>query len=134
MLLIIKIKYLKIKIKLSLQNWINFWTLIFWIGLILFSSNLNNLIKLIFYSELIWVILYCYVLLEGALNDDLNLLSTGIFILGLAGLEYSVGILLLVLFKNLNNTLELNNFNKKNDNNNIFNTNNLYINRYIWNK
>jgi hypothetical protein len=71
------------------------------------------------------------VLLEGSLNDDLNLLSTGIFILGLAGLEYSVGILLLVLFKNLNNTLELSNLNKKQDNNNIFNINNLYINRYI---
>jgi len=122
------------KIKISLQNWINFWSLLFWLGLILFSSNLNNLIKLVFYSELIWVILYCYVLLEGAINDDLNLLSTSIFILGLAGLEYSVGILLLVLFKNLNNSLELNNLNKKQDKNNIFDVNNLYINRYIWNK
>jgi NADH:ubiquinone oxidoreductase subunit K len=75
--------------------------------------------------------LYCYVLLEGSLNDDLNLLSTGIFILGLAGLEYSVGILLLVLFKNLNNTLELSNLNKKHDKNNIFNVSNFYINRYI---
>ena len=124
---------IKIKIKISLQNWINFWSLIFWLGLIFFTSNLNNLIKLIFYSELIWVILYCIVLLEGSVNDDLNLTSTSIFILGLAGLEYSVGILLLVLFKNLNNTLELSNLNKKQDNNNIFNINNLYINRYIWN-
>jgi hypothetical protein len=70
-------------------------------------------------------------LLQGSLNDDLNLLSTGIFILGLAGLEYSMGILLLVLFKNLNNTLELSNLNKKHDKNNIFNVNNFYINRYI---
>jgi hypothetical protein len=75
--------------------------------------------------------LYCYVLIEGSLNDDLNLLSTSIFILGLAGLEYSIGILLLILFKNLNNSLELNNLNKKHDNNNIFNINNLYVNRYI---
>jgi NADH:ubiquinone oxidoreductase subunit K len=71
------------------------------------------------------------VLLESSLNDDLNLLSTSIFILGLAGLEYSVGILLLILFKNLNNTLELSNLNKKHDKNNIFNVNNFYINRYI---
>jgi len=78
------------------------------------------------------VILYCYVLLESSINDDLNLLSTSIFILGLAGLEYSIGILLLVLFKNLNNTLELNSL--KNNENKIFNVNNLYINRYIWNK
>jgi NADH:ubiquinone oxidoreductase subunit K len=75
--------------------------------------------------------LYCYVLLESSLNDDLNLLSTSIFILGLAGLEYSVGILLLILFKNLNNTLELSNLNKKHDKNNIFNVNNFYVNRYI---
>lgn len=115
-----------------MQNWINFWSLLFWLGLILLSSNLNNLIKLVFYSELIWIILYCYVLLESAINDDLNLLSTSIFILGLAGLEYSVGILLLMLFKNLNNTLELNNVNKKQNKNNIYNVNNVYINRYIW--
>jgi NADH:ubiquinone oxidoreductase subunit K len=115
-----------------LQNWINFWSLLFWLGLILFSSNLNNLIKLIFYSELIWIVLYCYILLEGSLNDDLNLLSTSIFILGLAGLEYSIGILLLMLFKNLNSTLDLNNLNKTNNKTNIFNINNLYINRYIW--
>jgi hypothetical protein len=51
--------------------------------------------------------------------------------LGLAGLEYSIGILLLVLFKNLNNTLELSNLNKNQNKNNIFNINNLYINRYI---
>lgn len=115
-----------------MQNWINFWSLLFWLGLILFSSNLNNLIKLIFYSELIWIVLYCYILLEGSLNDDLNLLSTSIFILGLAGLEYSIGILLLMLFKNLNSTLDLNNLNKTNNKTNIFNINNLYINRYIW--
>ena len=115
-----------------MQNWINFWSLIFWLSLVLFTSNLNNIIKLIFYSELVWVILYCYVLLESSINDDLNLLSTSIFILGLAGLEYSIGILLLVLFKNLNNTLELNLL--KNDENKLFNINNLYVNRYIWNK
>ena len=117
-----------------MQNWINFWSLLFWLSLILFSSNLNNLIKLIFYSELVWVILYCYSILEGSLNDDLNLMSTSIFILGLAGLEYSIGILLLILFKNLNETLDLKNNDKNNDNFNIFNTNKLYINRYIWNK
>jgi hypothetical protein len=75
--------------------------------------------------------LYCYLILEGALNDDLNLISTSIFILGLAGLEYSIGILLITLFKSLNNSLELNIFNKNNKNTNIFNINNLYINRYF---
>jgi hypothetical protein len=61
-------------------------------------------------------------------------MSTSIFILGLAGLEYSIGILLLTLFKNLNNTLEINNLNKNQKKTNVFNVNNFYINRYIWNK
>ena len=55
-----------------------------------------------FYSELTWVILYCYVLMQGSINDDIVLLSTSIFILGLAGLEYSIGIILLMIFKNIN--------------------------------
>ena len=104
--------------------------MIFWFSVVLFSSNLNNIIKLIFYSEIIWIILYCDILLQGAINDDLNLLSTSIFILGLAGLEYSVGILLISLYKNINNTLDL--YNLKNNNTKIYNSNNLYINRYIW--
>lgn len=117
-----------------MQNWINFWSLLFWVSLILFTSNLNNLIKLIFYSELVWIILFCYSILESSLNDDLNLISTSIFILGLAGLEYSIGILLSILFKNINNSIEFNFLNKKHDKSNILNINNLYINRYIWNK
>ena len=40
--------------------------------------------------------------------------------MGLAGLEYSIGILLLILFKNLNENLELKNYNKIKDNLNIF--------------
>ena len=102
----------------------------FWLCLILFNSNLNSLIKLIFYSELVWITLYCYSIIQGSLNDDLNLISTSIFILGLAGLEYSLGILLLILFKNLNNSLNLDN--NRNNNENIFNINKIYLNRYLW--
>jgi len=113
-----------------MQNWINFWSFLFWISLILFTSNLNNLIKLIFYSELVWIILYCYTALIGSLNDDLNLITSSIFIVGLAGLEYSIGILLLILFKNLNDTLDINNWDKKKFE--IFSINKLYLNRYLW--
>lgn len=115
-----------------MQNWINFWSFLFWLSLVLFNSNLNNLIKLIFYSELVWIILYCYSITIGSINDDINLISSSVFIIGLAGLEYSIGILLLILFKNLNNSLDINNLN--NNDNEIFNTNKIYLNRYFWKK
>jgi hypothetical protein len=58
-------------------------------------------------------------------------MSTSVFILGFAGLEYSIGILLMILFKNLNNSMEIKTNKNEND---IYNTNNLYVNRYFVNK
>ncbi len=84
-----------------------------------------------FYSELTWVVLYCYVLMQGAINDDIILLSSAIFILGLAGLEYSIGIILLLIFKNINKKLDFDETDNDLYNHNIFTPNSLYINRYI---
>lgn len=116
-----------------MQTWINFWSFLFWLSLISFISNLNNFIRLLFFSEITWIVVYCYVLIQGAINDDINLLSTSIFILGLAGLEYSVGILLLIIFKNIHKKLDFNEIDFALNNDNIYNNNNLYINRYVWN-
>lgn len=106
--------------------------MLFWISILLFLSNINNFIKLLFYSELVWVILYCNSLTLSSINSDVNLLSLSIFILGFAGLEYGVGIILLLIFKNINKNLNFNetNFTKKNE---FITKNNLFINRYIWN-
>jgi hypothetical protein len=71
------------------------------------------------------------VLVQGSINDDILLLSTSILILGLAGLEYSVGILLLLIFKNINKNLNINENNEKKKFN-INNSNNIYVNKYIW--
>ena len=68
----------------------------------------------------------------GSLNDDINLLSTSFFLLGLAGLEFSLGLLIIILFKNMKIDYD---FNKNTSNSNQFfkkNIKNLYINRYIW--
>jgi hypothetical protein len=70
-------------------------------------------------------------LFQGAINDDITLLSTSVFILGLAGLEYSIGILLLLIFKNVNKSIEFNEINNNNDNTNIFKNSNIYVNRYV---
>ena len=75
--------------------------------------------------------MYCYVLVSGAINDDLALLSSSIFILGLAGLEYGIGIILIMIFKNVNSKLDFNDLDNDKKLYNIFNNSNIYINRYI---
>ena len=87
---------------------------------------------MLFYSEVTWIIIYCYVLILGAINDDITLLSSSIFILGLAGLEYGLGIMLIIIFKNVNSKLEFLELENEKKIYNIYNNSNLYINRYIW--
>jgi len=41
----------------------------------------------------------------GGINDDLTLFSISFFLLGLAGLEFSIGFLLIINFKNFNQSL-----------------------------
>jgi hypothetical protein len=104
---------------------------IFWILLFFFLINANNLLNLLLYSEIVWVLLYIFSIFLGILNDDINLLSTSFFLLALAGLEFSFGLLIIVLFKN--NKVDYD-FNLLNNNNNQFfkkNLKNLYIKRYI---
>jgi len=115
-----------------MQTWINFLTFIFWLSIISFITNFNNFVRLLFYSEITWIILYCYILMQGSINDDLILLSTGIFILGLAGIEYSIGILLLLIFKQINKKTDFDETDNDIYNHNIYSNKNIFINRYIW--
>lgn len=116
-----------------MQSWINFWSFIFWFSLVSFISNINNFLRLLFYSEITWIVLYCYVLVAGSINDDITLVSSSIFLLGLAGLEYGIGIILIIIFKNVNSKLEFDDLENDKKIHNIFNNSNIYINRYIWN-
>lgn len=117
-----------------MQTWINFWTLIFWISLFGFLINLSSFINLLFFSELTWLTIYVLSTIFGAVNDDITLTSLTFFILGLAGLEFSFGFLLLILFKNFNVSIDLTEDSK------IFssiiekNKNNLFIDNYFWTK
>ena len=124
--------YKQIKI-ISMQTWINFFIFTFWLSIISFITNFNNFIRLLFYSELTWIILYCFILIQGAINDDIILLSTSIFILGLAGIEYAIGILILLIFKQINKKTNFDESDNDVYNHNIYSNNNIYINRYIWN-
>ncbi len=80
------------------------------------------------YSEIIWVILYSYVAIIGTINDDLVLTSTSFFLLALAGLEFCIGFIITIFFRNFKKSLDLdsvNNFSNKKI------TKGLSLNRYV---
>lgn len=85
---------------IRVQTWLSFWNTLFWLSLFVFYFNKTNFLDLILFSEIVWVILYVLTVFYGSLIDDFNLYSLSFFLLALAGLEFSIGILLLVLFKN----------------------------------
>lgn len=81
------------------------------------SLKPKNFISILFISELTWLSLYSLSVLLGAIYCDITLLSTSFFILGVAGLEFSFGILISILYKNLNESLNIENNNKLNNQN-----------------
>lgn len=107
---------------LKMLTWISFWSLIFWLILIILVLKPKNFISILFMSELTWLALYCLSLLFGAIYCDITLLSISFFILGVAGLEFSFGILIAILYKNLNESLNTD-LNNNNNNQNIFDKN-----------
>lgn len=117
-----------------MQTWLNFWNIFFWLTLTGFIINPSNFIKLLFFSEVTWLTLYCYIVLTGSINDDLTLLSSSFFILGLAGLEYSIGLLLVIIFRNINKSLLFFDDQKTWNEYLYNNSTKLYINRYFWQK
>lgn len=96
--------------------WLDFLNLLFFFFLISFVIVNTNFLVLLLFSELFWIFLYCFVVVLGAINDDLNLISLSFYFLGLAGVEFSFGFLLVILFKQLNESLifksTVNSFNK----------------------
>lgn len=88
-----------------MQTWLNFFIFLFWLTFLGFIFNPTNFVFLLVYSEITWITLYCYAILVGTLIDDLNSFTLSFLILGLAGVEFSLGYLLIILFRNFNKTL-----------------------------
>lgn len=84
-----------------MQSWLNFWNLFFWLVFVSFAINSSNFTKLLFISEITWIVLYNYVILVGSINDDITIMSCCFFLLGFAGLEFSIGMLLVIIFKKI---------------------------------
>ena len=77
--------------------------------------NNTNFLGLLLFSEFMWIFLYVFAAFLGTLNDDLLLISLTFYFLGLAGVEFSFGFLLIIMFKHFNESINfkssLNNIN-----------------------
>jgi len=93
-----------------MQNWVNFLVLVFWVVMFCFLLNAYNVIQLLFLSEIVWVCLYTYTVIMSGFTDDITLLTLSFLILGLAGLEFSFGFILIIL---INFFFKTNNADKK---------------------
>lgn len=110
-------------------TWINFCTLIFWVSSFMFLFNARNLITIILYSEITWVVLYSYITIVGTINDDLVLTSTSFFLLALAGLEFCIGFIITIFFRNFKKSFDLGDINDHS----LKNKSKSFIsNRYVW--
>lgn len=103
----------------------------FWLSLTGFLFKSFNIMKFIIISECVWVIIYIYTLFLGILIDDITLFSTSFFILAFAGLEFSVGLLLVFLFRNFTKKISDIELTKNITNLNLKTSNKLYINKLI---
>jgi hypothetical protein len=88
------------------------------------------MLTILLYSEIMWVILYSYTVVGGIINDELVLTSTSFFLLALAGLEFCIGFILSIFFRNFKKSLDL----SFNDNSSLDRDliKKLSLNRYIW--
>ena len=64
---------------------------------------------MLLFSEFLWLVLYCLVTFLASKNDSILDLTLTFLFLGLAGLEFAIGLLILILFKNLNTEVTFNN-------------------------
>ena len=94
----------------------------------MFLFNSKNLITIVLYSEVVWVVLYCYTTVIGTINDDLILTSTSFFLLALAGLEFCIGFIITVFYRNFKKSFDLDVTNESSTKNTV---KKLSLNRYV---
>lgn len=91
-----------------MESWGTYFLILYWLLLVVFLLKSNNFINMLLYSESIWVTIYTLSVILGIYNDDLNLISLTFLSLGLASLEFSIGLVLVVLYKNNLGTIWIN--------------------------
>lgn len=86
-------------------GWLDFFIIFFWLCLGLFFFNINNFITILLFAELTWLVLFVISTTVGSMINDLTSTSITFFILGFGGLEFVIGLMLVVLMRNLNISL-----------------------------
>ena len=86
---------------------INLFLILFLILLTTLTTHLNTALHLLLTAELIWITLYALVLGIGFIYDNLNIVSLTFFFLIFSAVEFSVGLVLLLLQHLLLRTLSL---------------------------
>jgi len=94
----------------------------------MFLLNSKNLLTVVLYSEVVWVILYSYTTIVGTINDDLVLTSTSFFLLALAGLEFCIGFIITIFFRNFKKSFDLDTLSSSSEKNSV---KKLSLNRYV---
>lgn len=90
-----------------MHQWLDFINFFFWFTIFGFLINYNNFLFIFLYSELTWLLIYSLSVSLGLYFEDLNAFSNTFFALGFAGIEFSIGFLLIILFKNFNMSFNL---------------------------
>lgn len=105
-------------------GWLDFFIIIFWLSLGLFIFNLNNFVSILLFAEFTWLILYTLTMLVGSIINEVTTTSLSFFILGFGGLEFVIGLMLLVVMRNFNINLQFDDLNTSLNSNTITNTTN----------
>ena len=100
--------------------------------IITFVINPNTTLHLLLTAELLWITLYSLVTLIGFLYNDLNLVSLTFFFLIFSAVEFSVGLVLMLLQHLILRTTSLHTYEKNSTKYNYRSLNTLHINRLIW--
>jgi len=100
--------------------------------IITFVINPNTTLHLLLTAELLWITLYSLVTLIGFLYNDLNLISLTFFFLIFSAVEFSVGLVLMLLQHLILRTTSLHTYEKNSTKHNYRFLNTLHINRLIW--
>jgi NADH:ubiquinone oxidoreductase subunit K len=108
MLIRLKFIFNPIVLVLIMESWGTYFLILYWLIFILFIIKSDNFINILIYSEAIWVLLYAISVVLGTYNNDINLLSLTFLSLGLAGLEFSLGLILVVCYKNNTGSILIN--------------------------
>lgn len=79
---------------------------------------------------MVWLCIYVYASVCGGINDDLTLISTGFFVLAFAGLEFALGVLLIIIYRSIFKTTNMDEVGGAKNQKKFENKKKHYINRF----